>query len=80
MSGIPLIVGAGPTGLAAALFLARWSVPGALELLESSGVAQAMLAEAHSIHRTLFNEDWRQIAELEFGAPRGPECGTNYWN
>jgi 2-polyprenyl-6-methoxyphenol hydroxylase-like FAD-dependent oxidoreductase len=84
----PLIVGAGPTGLSAALFLSLKGVsariidqavapaiesraqvinPRALELLESTGVADAVLAEGHTIHRTRFYRGWKLIAELEFG-------------
>jgi 2-polyprenyl-6-methoxyphenol hydroxylase-like FAD-dependent oxidoreductase len=87
MEAGPLIVGAGPTGLAAALFLAMKGVrsriidqtpepaqqsraqvvnPRSLELLESAGIADAMLAEAHTIHRTVFYEDWHKVAELDF--------------
>jgi 2-polyprenyl-6-methoxyphenol hydroxylase-like FAD-dependent oxidoreductase len=83
-----LVVGAGPTGLAAALFLSKTGIPcrvidkapqpavtsraqvinpRALELLEPTGVTAAVLKEARPIHRTLFYEGWRQIAELEFG-------------
>ncbi|MEX3951384.1 FAD-dependent oxidoreductase [Paraburkholderia sp. EG287B] len=40
--------------------------PRALELLESTGVAQAMVAQGRAIHRTRFYEDWKLIAELEF--------------
>lgn len=85
MKDIPLIVGAGPTGLAAALFLAERGVrsrvvdaapqpatesraqvvnPRALELLESSGVAQAMVAQGRSIRRARLYEDWELVAEL----------------
>jgi len=83
-----LIVGAGPTGLAAGLFLAERHIPcrvidcaerpstrsraqvinpRSLELLEPTGVTAAALKEARPIHRTLFYDGWRQIAELEFG-------------
>lgn len=89
MDDRPLIVGAGPTGLAAALFLAIRGVPcrivdqaGApekesraqvinprsLELLEPTGVVEAMLTEGHSIRRTRFYDGWDLIAELEFGS------------
>ena len=88
MEQAPLIVGAGPTGLAAAMFLAEAGVqcriidkaqspsvnsraqvinPRSLELLQQSGVTDAILREAHPIHRVVFYEDWRRLAELEFG-------------
>ena len=87
MDSRPLIVGAGPTGLAAALFLAIRGVPSrivdqavapekesraqvvnprSLELLEPTGIVEAMRAEGHSIHRTRFYDGWEPIAELEF--------------
>jgi 2-polyprenyl-6-methoxyphenol hydroxylase-like FAD-dependent oxidoreductase len=83
-----LIVGAGPTGLAAATFLAKSGVPlriidkayspgvnsraqvvnpRSLELLQHTGVTDAILREAHPIHRVVFYEEWRHLAELEFG-------------
>jgi 2-polyprenyl-6-methoxyphenol hydroxylase-like FAD-dependent oxidoreductase len=88
MEKAPLIVGAGPTGLAAAMFLAEAGVkcriidkahtpsvnsraqvvnPRSLELLQHTGVTDAILREAHPIHRVVFYEDWRHLAELEFG-------------
>jgi 2-polyprenyl-6-methoxyphenol hydroxylase-like FAD-dependent oxidoreductase len=89
MSNTPLIVGAGPTGLSAALFLSRKGVlsrvidqarepatqsraqvinPRSLELLEPTGVVDAMLAEGHGIHGARFyDEQWKPIAELELG-------------
>jgi 2-polyprenyl-6-methoxyphenol hydroxylase-like FAD-dependent oxidoreductase len=88
MDDRPLIIGAGPTGLVAALFLAirgvlgritdqaggpekesgaRVIIPRSLELLEPTGVVEAMLTEGHSIHRTRFYDGWDLIAELEFG-------------
>jgi 2-polyprenyl-6-methoxyphenol hydroxylase-like FAD-dependent oxidoreductase len=87
MEQAPLIVGAGPTGLAAALFLAEGGVhcrivdkapspnlhsraqvvnPRSLELLDQTGVTDAILREARKIRRAVFYEDWRQLAELEF--------------
>jgi 2-polyprenyl-6-methoxyphenol hydroxylase-like FAD-dependent oxidoreductase len=78
----PLIVGAGPTGLAAALFLADRGVrcriidksaeatrtsraqvvnPRALELLESTGVAAAIIAEARPIHQVMFYDEWTRL-------------------
>jgi 2-polyprenyl-6-methoxyphenol hydroxylase-like FAD-dependent oxidoreductase len=84
----PLIVGAGPTGLAAALFLAESGVhcrvvdkapspsvnsraqvinPRSLELLQQTGVTDAILREAHRIHRVVFYEKWTQLAEIEIG-------------
>jgi 2-polyprenyl-6-methoxyphenol hydroxylase-like FAD-dependent oxidoreductase len=91
MDQTPLIVGAGPTGLAAALFLAEGGVkcriidkaptpsansraqvvnPRSLELLQQTGVTGAILREARKIHRVVFYENWRQLAELEFGHAR----------
>jgi 2-polyprenyl-6-methoxyphenol hydroxylase-like FAD-dependent oxidoreductase len=91
MEQVPLIVGAGPTGLAAALFLAEGGVrcrivdkapspsihsraqvvnPRSLELLEQTGVTDAILHEARRIRRVVFYEDWRQLAELQFGQVR----------
>jgi 2-polyprenyl-6-methoxyphenol hydroxylase-like FAD-dependent oxidoreductase len=88
MEQAPLIVGAGPTGLSAALFLAEGGVrcrivdkapapsvnsraqvinPRSLELLRQTGVTDAILHEARPIHRVVFYEDWRPLAELEFG-------------
>ena len=88
MEQAPLIVGAGPTGLSAALFLAGGGVqsriidkapapsinsraqvinPRSLELLRQTGVTDAILQEARPIHRVVFYEDWRRLAELEFG-------------
>ena len=88
MEQVPLIVGAGPTGLAAAMFLAEAGVqcriidkaqspsvnsraqvinPRSLELLRQTGVTDEILREAHPIHRVVFYEDWRHLAELEFG-------------
>lgn len=88
MTADPLIVGAGPTGLAASLFLAERGIrsriidqapapsvtsraqvvnPRTLELLESSGVSAAMVAEARPIYRVVFYENWETLAELEFG-------------
>jgi len=48
--------------------------PRALELLEPVGVAQKVLAESHSVHRTLFYKSWDRVAEIEFGHahPRFP--------
>ncbi|MEX3686864.1 FAD-dependent oxidoreductase [Paraburkholderia sp. BR14263] len=87
MNDTTLVIGAGPVGLAAALFLADQGMrtrivdaapqaatesraqvvnPRALELLESTGVAQAMVAQGRAIHRTRFYDDWKLIAELEF--------------
>jgi len=87
MEQAPLIVGAGPTGLAAAMFLAEAGVPcriidkahspsansraqvinpRSLELLQHTGVTDAILREAHPIHRVVFYEEWRHLAELEF--------------
>lgn len=87
MKQAPLIVGAGPTGLAAAMFLAEAGVPcriidkahspsansraqvinpRSLELLQHTGVTDAILREAHPIHRVVFYEEWRHLAELEF--------------
>ncbi len=81
-------MGAGPTGLAAALFLAERGVrcriidaapapsstsraqvinPRTLELLESSGVSAAILAEARPIHHVVFYEGWTPLTQLEFG-------------
>lgn len=89
MEQTPLIIGAGPTGLAAAMFLAEAGVPcriidklhspsvnsraqvvnpRSLELLQHTGVTNAILREAHPIHRVIFyTEDWRHLAELEVG-------------
>ncbi|MGB8629211.1 MAG: FAD-dependent monooxygenase [Xanthobacteraceae bacterium] len=88
MEQTPLIVGAGPTGLSAALFLAEGGVqcrivdkalapstnsraqvinPRSLELLQQTGITDAILNEARPIHRAVFYEDWRPLAELEFG-------------
>lgn len=89
MEQTPLIIGAGPTGLSAAMFLAEAGVPGriidkshspsvnsraqianprSLELLQHTGVTDAILREAHPIHRVVFyTEDWRHLGELEFG-------------
>jgi FAD binding domain len=88
MNTEPLIVGAGPTGLAAALFLADRGIhsrvidkalglsttsraqvinPRTLELLEPTGVIEAILSEARQIHQFVFYEDWNRLAELEFG-------------
>ena len=88
MEQVPLIVGSGPTGLAAALFLADAGIrcrivergltpsstsraqvvnPRTLELLESTGVTEAILTEARPIHRVVFYEQWEPLAELEFG-------------
>jgi 2-polyprenyl-6-methoxyphenol hydroxylase-like FAD-dependent oxidoreductase len=85
---VPLIVGAGPTGLSAALFLAEGGVqcrivdkaptpsinsraqvinPRSLELLQQTGVTDAILHEARPIHRVVFYEDWHPLTELEFG-------------
>jgi 2-polyprenyl-6-methoxyphenol hydroxylase-like FAD-dependent oxidoreductase len=84
----PLIVGAGTTGLSAALFLADRGIrsriidkalgpsttsraqvinPRALELLEPTGVTEAILNEARQIHQVAFYENWTPLAELEFG-------------
>src|SRR5258706_595973 len=84
----PLVVGAGPTGLSAALFLFERGVrcrivdnaavpsatsraqvvnPRALELLESSGVAAAIVAEGHPIHQVVFYDGWTPMARLELG-------------
>jgi 2-polyprenyl-6-methoxyphenol hydroxylase-like FAD-dependent oxidoreductase len=41
--------------------------PRSLELLQKTGVSDAVLHNAHSIHRVVFYEDWRPLAELEFG-------------
>ena len=88
MEQAPLIVGAGPTGLSAALFLAEGGVqcrvidklpapsinsraqvinPRSLELLQQTGVTDAILHEARPIHRVVFYEDWQPLTELEFG-------------
>jgi 2-polyprenyl-6-methoxyphenol hydroxylase-like FAD-dependent oxidoreductase len=84
MKQAPLIVGAGPTGLAAALFLAEGGVQCRIvdkaprpsvnsraqvinPLLQKTGVTGAVLHDAHPIHRVVFYEDWRPLAELEFG-------------
>lgn len=88
MEQAPLIVGAGPTGLSAALFLAGGGVqsriidkapapsinsraqvinPRSLELLQQTGVTDAILHEARPIHRVVFYQDWRPLTELEFG-------------
>jgi 2-polyprenyl-6-methoxyphenol hydroxylase-like FAD-dependent oxidoreductase len=85
MQDRPLIVGAGPTGLAAALFLAHKGVsprvidrapaperqsralivnPRTLDLLEPTGVADAILAEGHRLRRVCFYENWSPVAEL----------------
>jgi 2-polyprenyl-6-methoxyphenol hydroxylase-like FAD-dependent oxidoreductase len=83
----PLIVGAGPTGLAAALFLAERGVtarlidsaaeasrtsraqvvnPRTLELLEPSGVTQAILGEGRPIKGVRFYEGWKPLATIDF--------------
>jgi 2-polyprenyl-6-methoxyphenol hydroxylase-like FAD-dependent oxidoreductase len=88
MDLIPLVVGAGPTGLSAALFLFERGVrcrivdkaavpsatsraqvvnPRALELLESSGVAAAIVAEGHPIDQVVFYDGWSPMARLELG-------------
>jgi 2-polyprenyl-6-methoxyphenol hydroxylase-like FAD-dependent oxidoreductase len=88
MEPTPLIVGAGPTGLSAALFLAEGGVqcrivdkalapstnsraqvinPRSLELLQQTGITDAILHEARPIHRAVFYEDWSPLTELEFG-------------
>jgi 2-polyprenyl-6-methoxyphenol hydroxylase-like FAD-dependent oxidoreductase len=82
-----LVVGAGPTGLAAGLFLAERRVrvriieksegpsttsraqvvnPRSLELLDSTGVTEAVLAKSHPIASVRFYENWRQLAEIGF--------------
>jgi 2-polyprenyl-6-methoxyphenol hydroxylase-like FAD-dependent oxidoreductase len=84
----PIVIGAGPTGLAAALFLAERGIqcriidatpspsatsraqvinPRSLELLESTGVTQALVREARPIHRVRFYDGWTPMAELGFG-------------
>ena len=88
MEQTPRIVGSGPTGLSAALFLAEGGVrcrivdkglapsinsraqvinPRSLELLQQTGVTDAILHEARPIHRVVFYEDWSPLAELKFG-------------
>ena len=88
MEQAPLIIGAGPTGLSAALFLAEAGIqsrvidkapapsinsraqvinPRSLELLQQTGVTDAILHEARPIHRVVFYEDWQPLTELEFG-------------
>jgi len=87
MNGRPLIVGAGPTGLAAALFLSAKGItprvvdqaaeparesralvvnPRVLELLEPTGVTEAMLAEGRPVLRTRFYDGWDNFAEIGF--------------
>jgi 2-polyprenyl-6-methoxyphenol hydroxylase-like FAD-dependent oxidoreductase len=41
--------------------------PRSLELLQQTGVTDAILREARPIHRVVFYEDWRPLTELEFG-------------
>lgn len=87
MSGSPqvLVVGAGPTGLAAALFLTLRGVtvriidaadrpaetsralgvnPRTLELLQGTGVTDAILAEAQPIHRLRVHRRGRRLATI----------------
>lgn len=81
-----LIAGAGPTGLAAALFLALRGIrcrvidqadrpaetsralvvnPRSLELLEPSGVAVAVLAEARPLQGVRFYTGWDNLAAMD---------------
>ena len=41
--------------------------PRSLELLQQTGITDAILNEARPIHRAVFYEDRRPLAELEFG-------------
>ena len=41
--------------------------PRTLELLESTGMTDAILIEARPIHRVVFYEQWEPLAELELG-------------
>lgn len=83
----PLIIGAGPVGLAAACFLSRHGTtprivekrsepsllskalavnPRTLELLESSGLTDKMLAIGRKIHGTTIHRKDRIVAEVDF--------------
>jgi len=83
-----LIAGAGPTGLAAALFLTQRGLPvrlidraeapsstsralvvnpRTLELLESTPVTARMLAAGRPLLRVRFYQQWRPLAQIEFG-------------
>jgi 2-polyprenyl-6-methoxyphenol hydroxylase-like FAD-dependent oxidoreductase len=96
MEQAPLIVGAGPTGLAAAMFLAEAGVPcriidkahspsansraqvinpRSLELLQHTGVTDAILREAHPIHRVVFYEEWRHL-RIRSRSPGFPDGRT----
>ena len=82
-----LVVGAGPTGLSAALFLhdrglpvrivdksagpsttsrAQVVNPRSLELLETTGVTAAIVAESHPIRSVRWYEHWQPLAEIDF--------------
>jgi 2-polyprenyl-6-methoxyphenol hydroxylase-like FAD-dependent oxidoreductase len=82
-----LIVGAGPTGLATALFLAKRGIrsrlvdksetasqtsraqvvnPRTLELLNDTGLTDAIVSEGRAIHGVKFYEAWKPLAALEF--------------
>jgi 2-polyprenyl-6-methoxyphenol hydroxylase-like FAD-dependent oxidoreductase len=83
-----LVAGAGPTGLAAALFLTLRGLPvrlieraeaprstsralvvnpRSLELLESTAVTARMLAAGRPLLRVRFYQQWRPLAQIEFG-------------
>jgi 2-polyprenyl-6-methoxyphenol hydroxylase-like FAD-dependent oxidoreductase len=82
-----LVIGAGPTGLSAALFLhdrglpvrivdksagpsttsrAQVVNPRSLELLETTGVTAAIVAESHPIRSVRWYEHWQALAEIDF--------------
>lgn len=80
-----LIAGAGPTGLAAALFLTRRGRrvrvfdpgpptetsralvvnPRSLELLEGTGVTEAVVAEGRPVKGVRFHRNWRRFAGID---------------